>query len=86
MTTNIEEGVVIFSKLLEFLDLIAEALRRRYKIKLFRFDGTSSSKERAETIAAFRRSKGKPILITPGSGDADLNFEFAKKLNSALHA
>lgn len=77
---NPVEKIVIFSKFRKFLDLLAEALRRSFNVEPFRFDGTKNSDQRTSIMDGFRTSKGVPLLITPRSGGAGLNIEFAAKL------
>ena len=77
------EKVVVFSKFRKFLDILTEAFRRRWNVEALRFDGTKTSDERIATVLAFQSSKATPLLITPRSGGAGLNLEFASKLIQA---
>ena len=74
------EKIVILSKFKKFLDIVAEALKRRYHKHPIRFDGSKSLNERVFILERFRNTTGLPSLITPKSGGAELNIEFAFKI------
>ncbi|KAL8796628.1 MAG: hypothetical protein Q9195_001018 [Heterodermia aff. obscurata] len=74
------ERVVILSKFKKFLDIVAEAVKRRFRKESLRFDGSKSMDERHMILESFRNMPGGPLLITPKSGGAGLNIEFASKL------
>lgn len=65
--------IVIFSKFVTFLDIVAEVLKRRAKIVPLRLDGLSNKEQRLSTTNEFASTLGSTILITPRTGGAGLN-------------
>ncbi|KAH0167802.1 hypothetical protein KCU67_g3751, partial [Aureobasidium melanogenum] len=71
----IKGNIIVFSKFLEFLDLIEEALKRQ-GLSVLRFHGSMTAEERQDVITSFKESDGKIILlITIGSGGAGMNLQ-----------
>ena len=77
---DLDERVVILSRFKRFLEIVAEALKRRFRKDSIRFDGSKSLEERVFILDKFRNTPGLPLLITPKSGGAGLNIEFASKI------
>jgi SNF2 family DNA or RNA helicase len=70
-----QQRIVVFSNYLRYLDLIALALRRKFKIQALRFDGTIPQAKRGEVQRHFAtEGNTKPILITAGAGGVGLNL------------
>lgn len=64
--------IVIFSVSLKWLDIIAEAFRRR-QIDVVRFDGTVSAADRTVALQTFRAANTEvPLLVTAGAGKSPL--------------
>lgn len=80
------EQVVIFSRLLKFLDILDEAIRRdpylsKQKITPLRFDSTLDTAERLRVRAEFSSPQHRNVmLITPGAGGAGMNLTAASKV------
>jgi SNF2 family DNA or RNA helicase len=81
-----DEKVVIFSKMLKYLDILDEAIKRdpacvRRKVTALRFDGTIDAAERNRVRHSFSNPKNNsPILITAGSGGAGMNLTAGSKI------
>lgn len=80
------EKVVIFSKLLRFLDLLDEAIRRNeilasQNVGPLRFDGTCDIEDRKRVRTTFaEKQRNDILLITPGAGGAGLNLIAGSKI------
>jgi SNF2 family DNA or RNA helicase len=81
-----DEKVVIFSRMLKYLDILDEAIKRdpacvQKKVTALRFDGTLDAAERIEARQSFSDPKSNaPILITAGSGGAGMNLTAGSKI------
>jgi SNF2 family DNA or RNA helicase len=81
-----DEKVVIFSKMLKYLDILDEAIKRdpacvRRKVTALRFDGTLDAAERIRIRQSFSNpNSNAPILITAGSGGAGMNLTAGSKI------
>lgn len=73
------EKIIIFSKYLHWLDVVAEGMRRDGLVSPLRFDGSMDDRERAASRAAFSdaSSKQNVILVTCGAGGAAINLASA---------
>lgn len=74
------EGIIIFSKYLTFLDIVAEAIERSDpQFEVLRFNGTLSSSDRLIARHQFTSSNSpkKVILITADAGGAGMNLTAA---------
>jgi SNF2 family DNA or RNA helicase len=61
--------IVVFSRLVVFLDIIAEALQRTFGIDALRFDGTVRPSKRSDVEREFKfTDESVPMLITSGVG------------------
>ena len=65
--------IVIFSKMLKFLDLINEQMVRCRQVKCHWMNGTCDSEERKLAIEEFGQMSGSILLMTPMTGDVGLN-------------
>lgn len=72
------EKIVIFSQYLRHLDVVLEALSRRYDITALRYDGTMPPSKREKVQRDFKDCHAKiPLLINTGSGGVRLNITSA---------
>lgn len=81
-----DEKVVIFSKMLKYLDILDEAIKRdpacvQRKVTALRFDGTIDAAERSRVRQSFSNPKSNAaILITAGSGGAGMSLTAGSKI------
>ncbi|TAQ83552.1 hypothetical protein B7494_g8124 [Chlorociboria aeruginascens] len=76
--TNPLQRIVVFSQYLKFLDIIAEALSRLFKVNALRYDGTVKHHSRRRVESEFRDCHpSRPMLLTATAGSTGLNITAA---------
>lgn len=69
----------VFLQYLKHSDIIAEALRRKYNIVCYRFDGTVPQSKRGQIQKDFAGPDNlASLLMTAGAGSVSLNLTIAK--------
>lgn len=77
-STYPEEKIVVFSKYLRFLDVVAEALRKHSQLEPLRYNGTVKLAQREVVRKAFETCpQWIPLLITGDAGGVGLNITTA---------
>jgi SNF2 family DNA or RNA helicase len=80
------EKIIVFSKMLQYLDILYEAIKRdpamtAAKVTPLRFDGTLDSEERRQVCTDFANPEShSPILVTVGAGGAGPNLTAGTKV------
>ncbi|KAH7350385.1 P-loop containing nucleoside triphosphate hydrolase protein [Pyrenochaeta sp. MPI-SDFR-AT-0127] len=75
--------IVVVSQYLKYLDMIAEALKRKYKIDPLRFDGTVPQSTTGKLQQEFAGLEARPMLMTAGTGCLGLNLTQGKLMLQA---